>query len=179
MFGLPSYVPFVAGAVAVFALGGLVLDRNHLAALNHQHAACQASIAGKGGAWPASLTCVGADAPIAVLQTRADNAATCDLSLTLKGDGAPAVQCSPAVQNLAADRSVQAAMVADRDAQLAAADARTTAAVTRAQARGQAQAQRNARDVQVLQSAPRDADGGVVLDERSLRVFAGESAPGA
>lgn len=179
MFGLPFWAGFAAVAVAVIAVGGLMIDRNHLAALNHQHGACLASVVGPGGARPANLTCVGADAPIAILQTRADAAATCDLSLTLNGEGAPAVQCSAPVQALAAARKVQADMVKDRDAQLAAADARTTAAVSRATARGQAQATRKVRDEQVIQSAPRDADGGLVLDERSLRVLAGEPAPGA
>ncbi len=157
----------LAGALAGVAL--LVLDRNHLAALNDRHVACTAAVEGRRGAKPPPDVC---DLPIARAKLAADQAADCDAGLRLLAEGAPAT-CSGPVQHVAADRDARTAEVADRDRELAGARQVQAAAVVRAEARARTNAQKEAHADAVLNSAPRDAGGAVVLDAGRLRDLSG------
>lgn len=170
--------PWVALALLAAGLGVLVLDRNHLAALNDRRLACTASASGKPNSKPPSEVC---DPPISTAVLAAAQAASCDSGLAALASGAPAT-CSAAVQHVVADRDARAAEVADRDQQLAQARQTQAAAVSRATVRATAQAKEAAHAQTVVTLAPRDAAGDLVFDADRLRDLAGPdpsaSAPG-
>lgn len=162
--------PWVVLAIVIAGVGLLVVDRNHLAALNQTHQACVASVQGKPGSQPIGSVC---EAPIVAAATTATQANACDALLVSTPDGVPAV-CSKGVQTLAATVAAQASTIASQAAALAEAKSNTDAAVARASARATQAAIRSANAQAVLAASPHDAAGDVVLNADGLRKLAGQ-----
>ncbi|MEO7691269.1 MAG: hypothetical protein ABIS51_18440 [Sphingomonas sp.] len=110
--------------------------------------------------------------PIVEAARRAD---LCETALSAKPVNLYAVRiaCSEQVKRIAADRDVQLANIADANAQLATARSDTAAAIERAEARATSNATRKAANDQVIETAPRTADGRVRCDAECLRKLTG------
>lgn len=116
------------------------------------------------------------DKTIRPIVETARNAAACEAALGAKPIDLYAVRitCSEQVKKVEADRDVQLANLADAEAQLATATADSAAAVERAEKRATSNVTRKAANDQIIETAPRTADGHVHCDAECLHRLAGD-----
>jgi hypothetical protein len=172
---LKLFGPWVALGLVVAAFGLLTLDRNHLAALNNQHAACLASVKAAPGAKPLDVVC---DPAIATAAEDAAAAAACDHALTDHDVFAAGQACSGPVKALIAASQAGDEEIVNLNAQLAGATADRDAAVARAATRATVSAQGLSHAQSVLAALKPGSDGLDVCDAGCLRELAGGAVAG-
>lgn len=159
----------LAGLAGALCLAALVATTAHQQTRLRAHARCEAAIApgARLGEDPRKLC----PPVIADRWARAVQADTCDAALNARPENRYGVanNCSPAVKTLQARRD---AALGERDsarAELTTLRTSQAAAIRRAQADAQIQAERKIRAAQAVERAPRNAAGLVVCDAACLR----------
>jgi hypothetical protein len=103
-------------------------------------------------------------------------AAACEAALTSDDLWTISTACGAQVRDRVARQRVAEANLADARAQLAQAEQRALAAVSRAEARARTSAERKSRATAAISAAPRDAGGLLSCDADCLRNLSGGSA---